>query len=101
MARAPCRGECRKRNTRRSRRARPRRVSKGARERRRPRKEDARRGMRPPAAQVGCTPLHVVADAPWEAIIAAAKKQKCDMIVMASPGRRGVSALLLGSEAER
>ena len=53
------------------------------------------------AAKVACTTLHVVADAPWEAIIAAAKKQKCDMIVMASHGRRGVSALLLGSEAQK
>ena len=52
-------------------------------------------------AKVACTSLHVVADAPWEAIIATAKKQKCDMIVMASHGRRGVSALLLGSEAQK
>lgn len=33
-----------------------------------------------------------------ESIIAAAKKQKCDLIVMASHGRRGLKRLLLGSE---
>ena len=36
-----------------------------------------------------------------EAILAAAKKNKCDAIVMASHGRRGVSALLLGSETQK
>lgn len=53
------------------------------------------------AARVKCTTFHVVADAPWEAIISGAKKQKCDAIVMASHGRRGVSALLIGSEAQK
>lgn len=33
-----------------------------------------------------------------EAIIAAAKKHKCDLIVMASHGRKGIKRLLLGSE---
>ncbi|OIQ71325.1 TRAP-T-associated universal stress protein TeaD [mine drainage metagenome] len=36
-----------------------------------------------------------------EAIIAAAKKHKCDLIVMASHGRRGVKRLLLGSETQQ
>jgi nucleotide-binding universal stress UspA family protein len=45
--------------------------------------------------------VHVIADAPWEAILAAARKNKCDAIVMASHGRRGVSALLLGSETQK
>jgi nucleotide-binding universal stress UspA family protein len=53
------------------------------------------------AAKVACTTSHVFADAPWEAIIAEAGKQKCDAIVMASHGRRGVSALLLGSETQK
>ncbi len=35
-----------------------------------------------------------------DAIIAAAKKNKCDLIVMASHGRRGVRRLLLGSETQ-
>ena len=33
-----------------------------------------------------------------ESIIAAAKKYKCDLIVMASHGRRGLTRLLMGSE---
>jgi nucleotide-binding universal stress UspA family protein len=33
-----------------------------------------------------------------EAIIASAKKHDCDLIVMASHGRRGITRLLLGSE---
>ena len=38
---------------------------------------------------------------PWEAIIDHAKNQGCDLIVMASHGRRGISALLLGSETQK
>lgn len=35
-----------------------------------------------------------------EAVISAAKKYKCDLIVMASHGRRGIKRLLLGSETQ-
>jgi nucleotide-binding universal stress UspA family protein len=42
--------------------------------------------------------VHVVHDAPYEAIIETAKKRGCDLIFMASHGRKGVSALVLGSE---
>lgn len=38
---------------------------------------------------------------PWEAILEHAKNQGCDLVVMASHGRRGVSALLLGSETQK
>ena len=38
---------------------------------------------------------------PWEAITDHAKTEACDLIVMASHGRRGVSALLLGSETQK
>lgn len=38
---------------------------------------------------------------PWEAIIEHAKSTGCDLIVMASHGRRGMAALLLGSETQR
>ncbi len=38
---------------------------------------------------------------PWEAIIDHAKSKQCDLIVMASHGRRGVTALLLGSETQK
>ena len=36
-----------------------------------------------------------------EAVIAAAKKHNCDLIVMASHGRKGVKRLLLGSETQQ
>jgi nucleotide-binding universal stress UspA family protein len=38
---------------------------------------------------------------PWEAILDHAKTQGCDLVVMASHGRRGLSALLLGSETQK
>ncbi|NDP42199.1 MAG: universal stress protein [Aromatoleum sp.] len=53
------------------------------------------------AAGIECVTAYSIAAAPWEAILAAAKKHKCDAIVMASHGRRGVSALLLGSETQK
>ncbi len=37
----------------------------------------------------------------WEAILEHAKARDCDLLVMASHGRRGVSALLLGSETQK
>ncbi len=47
---------------------------------------------------VKATALTAHSDMIAEAIIAAAKKQECDLIVMASHGRRGLTRLLLGSE---
>jgi nucleotide-binding universal stress UspA family protein len=44
--------------------------------------------------------ITVRSDLVSDAIIAAAKKNKCDLIVMASHGRRGVKRLLLGSETQ-
>ena len=38
---------------------------------------------------------------PYEGIIAAAKKQKCDVIFMASHGRRGLSKLIMGSVTQK
>jgi len=38
---------------------------------------------------------------PWEAIIKVAGSKKCDLIVMASHGRRGLAGLLLGSETQK
>ena len=38
---------------------------------------------------------------PWEAILDHAKTQGIDLVVMASHGRRGLSALLLGSETQK
>jgi nucleotide-binding universal stress UspA family protein len=53
------------------------------------------------AAGVECASAYTIAAAPWEAILAAAKKHKCDAIVMASHGRKGISAVLLGSETQK
>ena len=50
---------------------------------------------------VACETLSTECDMPYEGIIAAAEDQACDLIFMASHGRRGVSALLLGSETQR
>lgn len=38
---------------------------------------------------------------PWEAILDHAKAKGCDLVVMASHGRRGLGALLLGSETQK
>ena len=38
---------------------------------------------------------------PWQGIVAAAKSEKCDLIAMASHGRRGLAGLLLGSETTK
>ncbi|HUH95635.1 MAG TPA: universal stress protein [Casimicrobiaceae bacterium] len=53
------------------------------------------------AAGVEFTAASAISASPWEAILAAARKHKCDAIVMASHGRRGVSALVLGSETNK
>ena len=53
------------------------------------------------AAGVTCQAHTVEALHPWEAILDHAKTQGCDLIVMASHGRRGVAALLLGSETQK
>lgn len=45
---------------------------------------------------------HCVASAaPWQAIVEAAKTKNCDLIFMASHGRTGLSALVLGSQAAK
>lgn len=38
---------------------------------------------------------------PYEAIIRIAREQQCDLIVMASHGRRGISGFLIGSETQK
>jgi nucleotide-binding universal stress UspA family protein len=52
-------------------------------------------------ASVKCHAHTVEALHPWEAILDHAKTQGCDLIVMASHGRRGLSAMLLGSETQK
>ena len=51
------------------------------------------------AAGVSCDTMHVEHDHPYLAIIETASQKSCDLIVMASHGRRGISAIVLGSEA--
>ena len=52
-------------------------------------------------AGVKCETVAVMGDVPYEHIIDTCKKRKCDLILMASHGRRGISALLLGSETSK
>jgi len=47
---------------------------------------------------VACEGLVVVGDNPYEEIINTAEKRKCDLIMMASHGQKGLNAVLLGSE---
>lgn len=53
------------------------------------------------ASGVACTAATVEAVHPWEAVIDYGKEQGADLIVMASHGRRGMAALLLGSETQK
>ena len=53
------------------------------------------------AAGIACETATLDGLHPWEGIIEQARTSRCDLIVMASHGRRGLSALLLGSETAR
>jgi len=50
------------------------------------------------AAGLEAAQIHLEDDEPYQAIIRTAEGRRCDLIVMASHGRSGVAALLLGSE---
>lgn len=52
-------------------------------------------------AGVTCNKLTLTSDIPYEAIIDAAREGGCDLIFMASHGRKGFSGLLLGSETNK
>lgn len=52
------------------------------------------------AAGVACETCHALSDHPYEAIIQAADSRGCDLIFMASHGRRGLRALVYGSQAQ-
>jgi nucleotide-binding universal stress UspA family protein len=47
---------------------------------------------------VNCDMVWVEHDHPYEAIIETANKNNCDLIIMASHGLSGTSAIVLGSE---
>jgi nucleotide-binding universal stress UspA family protein len=53
------------------------------------------------AAGVGADTDTVVNEVPYEAVIDAAERHGCDLIFMASHGRRGIAGLLLGSETQK
>ncbi|NHC05978.1 nucleotide-binding universal stress UspA family protein [Azonexus fungiphilus] len=53
------------------------------------------------AAGVACSTASATSDVPYEAIIKAAEDAGCDLIFMASHGRRGISGFLLGSETNK
>ena len=50
------------------------------------------------AAGVACETVQVEHEHPYQAIIDTAASKGCDLIVMASHGRHGISAIVLGSE---
>lgn len=43
----------------------------------------------------------VISPSPYEEILKTAKKEKCDLVVMASHGRRGLAGVILGSVAQK
>ncbi len=53
------------------------------------------------AAGVSCQLHTAVNDSPHQAIIQAAEERGCDLIFMASHGRRGIAGLLMGSETHK
>ena len=52
-------------------------------------------------ALVPCEAIVMVNDHPHEAIVETAQKTGCDLIVMGSHGRHGMTGFLLGSETQR
>jgi nucleotide-binding universal stress UspA family protein len=48
-------------------------------------------------AGVVCETVQIEEDHPYEAIIETAKQRGCDLLVMASHGRSGIAAIVLGS----
>jgi len=52
-------------------------------------------------AGVPCDSAQEINDRPYEAIVEVAERNGCDLIIMASHGRRGVEGLVLGSETQK
>jgi nucleotide-binding universal stress UspA family protein len=53
------------------------------------------------AAGIACETVSATGDSPYQAILKQAAKSGCDLIMMASHGRKGVSGALLGSETAK
>ena len=52
-------------------------------------------------AGVPFTPLVETSQRPYDAIVDAARRRNCDLILMTSHGRKGLAAVLLGSETRK
>lgn len=52
-------------------------------------------------AGVSCDTVCETSDHPYDAILKAAETRRCDLIVMTSHGRKGLAAVLLGSETRK
>jgi nucleotide-binding universal stress UspA family protein len=80
------------------------RLARGAGER--TRADDANRFLRfaqrlANSAGVQCDVAEACGDQPYKEIIKAAGREGCDLIMMASHGRRGIESLLLGSQTQK
>ncbi|MCX7960675.1 MAG: universal stress protein [Burkholderiales bacterium] len=53
------------------------------------------------AAGVRAEARAVTGGEPWKDILRTARARRCDLIVMASHGRRGIAGVLLGSETQK
>ena len=53
------------------------------------------------AAGVPYEGFYSVSNAPWEAIIDAARSKRCDLIFMGSHGRKGLAGVILGSQTTK
>jgi len=53
------------------------------------------------SAGVKCSGVTPISGMPYEAIVKQAKKARCDLIMMASHGRKGLASILLGSETAK
>ena len=52
-------------------------------------------------AEVSCKHCTAISDEPWQVIVNMAKFEDCDLIVMASHGRKGIAGLLIGSQTQK
>ena len=53
------------------------------------------------AADVACSTVCETSDHPYEAILRTCEAHRCDLILMTSHGRKGLAAVLLGSETRK
>jgi nucleotide-binding universal stress UspA family protein len=52
-------------------------------------------------AGIACDTICETSDHPYDAILKTADARKCDLVVMTSHGRKGLAAVLLGSETRK